>query len=130
MLRASPSVSMTYPSTPAVEFPETAETVQRLRREPEPERVYFDDEESWVNSAALTGEERSKLEALAPQLLIPLSVKEKLLGIISLGEKRSEEPYSGSDVRLLNPSPRKPDSPSPTPNSPPPSPRRLRAAKN
>lgn len=96
-----PAYALGYPSTPAVEFPETAETVHRLRREPEPERVYFDDEESWVNSAALTDEERSKLEALAPELLVPLSVKEKLLGIISLGEKKSEEPYSGSEIRLL-----------------------------
>jgi len=32
---------------------------------------------------------------------LPLAVKDKLLGLISLGEKRSEEPYSNTDLRLL-----------------------------
>ena len=34
-------------------------------------------------------------------LLLPLAVKDTLLGILSLGPKRSEEPYSPSDLRLL-----------------------------
>ena len=45
--------------------------------------------------------ERQKIASLEPQLLLPLSTKEKLLGLIALGEKRSEEPYSGSDLRLF-----------------------------
>jgi len=45
--------------------------------------------------------DRVVLEALSTQLLLPLATKEKLLGAISLGPKRSEEPYSGGDVRLL-----------------------------
>ncbi|MBI4475416.1 MAG: GAF domain-containing protein [Acidobacteria bacterium] len=32
---------------------------------------------------------------------MPLSLNKKILGILSLGPKRSEEPYSRSDVRLL-----------------------------
>lgn len=79
----------------------TGGTVQRLKREANPERVYFDDEKSWVNSGELNDEERQKLVALEPQLLLPLAVKDKLLGIICLGQKRSEAPYSGTDVRLL-----------------------------
>jgi sigma-B regulation protein RsbU (phosphoserine phosphatase) len=35
------------------------------------------------------------------QLLLPLAVKDDLLGILCLGPKQSEEPYSPSDVRLL-----------------------------
>jgi phosphoserine phosphatase RsbU/P len=96
-----PAYAMGYGEAPAVEFPETAETVRRLRREPEPEHVYFDDEDSWVNSVAMTDDERARLEALGSQLLLPLSVKQNLLGVISLGEKKSEEAYSGTDVRLL-----------------------------
>src|SRR5207342_565366 len=34
-------------------------------------------------------------------LLVPLSVKDKLIGFMSLGQKSSEEPYSGNDLRLL-----------------------------
>src|SRR5206468_1927837 len=35
------------------------------------------------------------------QLLLPLAFKDDLLGILCLGPKQSEEPYSPSDLRLL-----------------------------
>jgi sigma-B regulation protein RsbU (phosphoserine phosphatase) len=76
-------------------------TVQRLKREAAPELVYFDDEDSWVNGSTLSEDERRSLASLQPQLLLPLMAKQNLLGIISLGEKRSEAPYSSTDVRLL-----------------------------
>ena len=41
---------------------------------------------------------RSQLES---ELLLPLSLNQKLVGVMSLGAKRSEEPYSPSDLRLL-----------------------------
>jgi phosphoserine phosphatase RsbU/P len=47
-------------------------------------------------------EERAALEELKPELLLPLSLKEKVLGIMSLGPKQSEEPFSPTDLRLLN----------------------------
>jgi sigma-B regulation protein RsbU (phosphoserine phosphatase) len=96
-----PAYALGYAGVPEADLLETGVTVQRLLRNPEPSRVYFDDEDSWVNSPDLKDEERRKLLALSPQLLLPLAVKEKLLGIISLGEKRSEAPYSGTDLRLL-----------------------------
>jgi phosphoserine phosphatase RsbU/P len=76
-------------------------TVNYLVREAAPERVYFDDEKSWVNSSAMSENELRNLATLRPQLLLPLMARERLLGIISLGEKRSEAPYSGTDLRLL-----------------------------
>jgi phosphoserine phosphatase RsbU/P len=96
-----PAYALGYAGVPEADLPDTGVTVQRLLRNPEPSQVYFDDEDSWVNSPELKEDERRKLQALAPQLLLPLAVKEKLLGIISLGEKRSEAPYSGTDLRLL-----------------------------
>ena len=36
-----------------------------------------------------------------PELLLPLASRDKLLGILSLGPKQSEEPYSPSDLQLL-----------------------------
>jgi len=45
--------------------------------------------------------DRGALAGLGAELLLPLSVKDKLLGALSLGPKLSEEPYSPSDVRLL-----------------------------
>jgi sigma-B regulation protein RsbU (phosphoserine phosphatase) len=45
--------------------------------------------------------DRATLGPLGAELLLPLSIKDKLLGALSLGPKLSEEPYSPSDVRLL-----------------------------
>jgi len=96
-----PAFAIGYPAALDMDLPENGGTVQQLKRQAAPERVYFDDAKSWVNSPQLTEQERSKLVSLDPQLLIPLTVKQKLLGIISLGQKRSEAPYSNGDVRVL-----------------------------
>lgn len=96
-----PAFAVGYPGALDTDFSEASATVQQLKRQSAPERVYFDDAKSWVNSPQLSEQERSKLASLNPQLLIPLTVKEKLLGIISLGQKRSEAPYSNGDLRVL-----------------------------
>jgi sigma-B regulation protein RsbU (phosphoserine phosphatase) len=80
---------------------ESSVTVRHLKREASPERIYLDDEKSWVNSPNMAQEERRKLAVLQPQVLLPLKINEKLLGIISLGERRAEAPYSGADLRIL-----------------------------
>ncbi|HEY2545334.1 MAG TPA: SpoIIE family protein phosphatase, partial [Candidatus Acidoferrum sp.] len=96
-----PAFAIGYPNALDADLPDSGGTVQRLIREAGPERVYLDDEDSWVNTREVPDEERRKLASLGPQLLIPLALKQKLLGIISLGQKRSEAPYSSTDVRLL-----------------------------
>ena len=97
-----PAYAVGYSSTPDIVFAENGGTVQHLRKEREPARVYLDDPNSWVYSApGVTEDECAKLETLRTELLLPLSVKDKLLGFISLSQKRSEEPYSGADLRLL-----------------------------
>jgi sigma-B regulation protein RsbU (phosphoserine phosphatase) len=45
--------------------------------------------------------EATTIRQLESQLLLPVSAQGKLLGIVSLGQKLSEEPYSTSDVHLL-----------------------------
>jgi len=96
-----PAFAIGFAGVLDAQFPESSGTVQRFKRESSPEHVYFDDEKSWVNGPEIAEEERRNLAALEPQLLIPLAVKQRLLGIISLGQKRSEAPYSGTDVRIL-----------------------------
>jgi sigma-B regulation protein RsbU (phosphoserine phosphatase) len=97
-----PAYAVGYSGVPDIVFAESGGTVQHLRKEREPARVYLDDPNSWVYRVPGMGqEERAKLEALRAELLLPLSVKDKLLGFISLSQKRSEEPYSGTDLRLL-----------------------------
>jgi sigma-B regulation protein RsbU (phosphoserine phosphatase) len=97
-----PACALGFSGTPHVEFAASTATVKHLRQSGEPARVYLEDSNSWIYSEPdATEEERNKLSVLSTELLLPLVVREKLLGFISLGPKRSEEPYSGSDVRLL-----------------------------
>jgi phosphoserine phosphatase RsbU/P len=88
-----------YGATPTVAIPAESVTVTRLRKQ-QHALVHFDDEDSWAQLTA--GAERRSLEALRPELLLPLSLNEKILGIMSLGPKQSEEPYSKTDIRLLD----------------------------
>ena len=97
-----PAFALGYEGAPQVEFDESAKTVQQMKQSQAPAAVYFDDETSWIyRTPAMTGQERSKLVELESQLLLPLAVKERLIGFLVLGQKKSEEPYSGSDLRLL-----------------------------
>ena len=97
-----PAFAMGYASLPTVEFPSKTGTAMVLKSQKEPARVFLNDRDSWVYREQTIGdEERRKLATLQSELLLPLAVRDKLLGFISLGPKRSEEPYTGSDVRLL-----------------------------
>lgn len=96
-----PAYALGHASLPDAYLASSSATIQKLSREPDPARVYLDDEQSWVNSTEVSDDERRNLAQLDPQLLLPLTVKEKLLGVICLGEKKSEAPYTGSDLRLL-----------------------------
>jgi phosphoserine phosphatase RsbU/P len=52
-------------------------------------------------AATMTNEEAGLLRRIDSQLLLPLARKDRMLGFISLGPRRSEAPYSTSDVDLL-----------------------------
>jgi phosphoserine phosphatase RsbU/P len=97
-----PAFAMGYASLPTVAFPSKTGTAMLLKSQNEPARVFLNDRDSWLYREEGVGDdERSKLATLQSELLLPLAVRDKLLGFISLGPKRSEEPYTGSDVRLL-----------------------------
>jgi phosphoserine phosphatase RsbU/P len=97
-----PAYALGYNPLPDVAFPPGAGAIKALQASREPTRVYFDDPDSWLYRDPSVGEEdRQKLSRLQTELLLPLSARDRLLGFISLGHKRSEEPYSGTDVRLL-----------------------------
>jgi sigma-B regulation protein RsbU (phosphoserine phosphatase) len=76
-----------------------SKTITVIENSKDPARVYFDRRDSWVHQ--LPEEELVTLKSIHAQLLLPLGAKNKLLGILSLGPKLSEEPYSPSDVQLL-----------------------------
>jgi sigma-B regulation protein RsbU (phosphoserine phosphatase) len=97
-----PAFAMGYGNLPGVAFPSKTGTAMVLERQREPARVFLNDRDSWLYSdEGISDDERGTLATLHSELLLPLAVRDKLLGFISLGPKRSEEPYTGSDVRLL-----------------------------
>jgi sigma-B regulation protein RsbU (phosphoserine phosphatase) len=95
-----PAYSLGYNPAPSVELKPEGTAVQVLKETRQPSRVYLDDENSWTQRTP--EEEREILRILDSQLLLPLALKDRLLGIISLGPKLSEEPYSADDLRLLH----------------------------
>ena len=84
---------------PEMRFSESDKTVEKLRKN-EPLTIYQDDRESWVNGE-IERDEREKLQKLNSRLLLPLGAKDALSGVISLSPKKSEEPYTPNDLRLL-----------------------------
>jgi sigma-B regulation protein RsbU (phosphoserine phosphatase) len=95
-----PAYALGYENVPAVDLKDDAATIRQLKELKQPSKVYFDDEASWVQRTP--DNERETLRMLDAQVLLPVTLKERLLGIISLGPKRSEEPYSNTDLRLLH----------------------------
>lgn len=92
-----PAHALGYDTPPLASFANDARMIERLRKN-EPVVIYQDDEESWQHEDA---NDRDKLRELNSQLLLPVGAKNQLSGLISLGPKLSEEPYSANDLRLL-----------------------------
>jgi phosphoserine phosphatase RsbU/P len=88
------------PSTAEVfSLPAASTTITTLSRAKTPANVYRDDPSSWLVDA--TDAERTALTDLSTELLVPLPGRNRLAGVIALGPKRSEEPYTKTDRQLL-----------------------------
>jgi len=88
------------PSTAEVfSLPAASTTITTLTRAKTPASVYRDDPSSWLVDA--TDAERTALADLSTELLVPLPGRNRLAGVIALGPKRSEEPYTKTDRQLL-----------------------------
>jgi phosphoserine phosphatase RsbU/P len=88
------------PSTAEVfSLPAASTTITTLSRAKTPANVYRDDPSSWLVDA--TDAERNALTDLSTELLVPLPGRNRLAGVIALGPKRSEEPYTKTDRQLL-----------------------------
>jgi len=94
-----PAYALGYGGTPDTTIPAESVTVRRLRKQAHA-LVNFEDDDSWVQLA--DDQERASLERLNPELLLPISLNEQVLGIMSLGTKQSEAAFSTTDIRLLD----------------------------
>jgi sigma-B regulation protein RsbU (phosphoserine phosphatase) len=79
-------------------LPASAPILKRLRESPAPLAVDF--EESKLSSAD-PGRELEVLERCRTALLLPIMAKDHLLGIISLGPRLGDIPFSREDKQLL-----------------------------
>lgn len=78
---------------------ENSSTVTNLVRTNRPATVYRDRPEEWLNQAS--PRERLFLDEASAELLLPLPGRDRLMGVMTLGAKKSEEPYTPTDLRVL-----------------------------
>jgi len=55
-----------------------------------------------LDDLSLSLEEEKRLEGLKASVLLPIFVQEELLGLITLGEKLTHEPYDESEIEFLS----------------------------
>jgi sigma-B regulation protein RsbU (phosphoserine phosphatase) len=80
-------------------LPATSLAIRKLRSEKLPLTVYYDNPDGWLMLASEA--EQEALKRLSAEVLLPLPGRKELVGVIALGPKRSEAPYSRSDLSLL-----------------------------
>jgi sigma-B regulation protein RsbU (phosphoserine phosphatase) len=101
LLKDADTFAVRYSTRPGEQMNIAAESniVKTLRRRNQAREIYFDKPPLWLRS--LSAEELQTLDFMHTQLLLPLTVNERLTGIMSLGPKLSELPYTDTDIRLL-----------------------------
>lgn len=82
-----------------VQLPLNSTTVRNLMRINTPVKLYRENPDGWLLLASEP--ERRLLETMSAELLLPLPGREQMMGVITLGPKRSEEPYTSTDLQLL-----------------------------
>jgi phosphoserine phosphatase RsbU/P len=83
-----------------VSLADNSSTIRALAIGQSPKQVYFERPDPWL--ALAPDDELSVLSQLEAELLLPLPGRSGLIGVMALGPKLSEEPYSRSDRRLLS----------------------------
>ena len=103
LLRSSESFPLRYamgiPGAGTLLLNERSASVEYLAQVHRPAVLYREDPAEWFRGA--DDEEKRTLEGMRAELLLALPGRDRLMGIIALGAKKSEEPYSPSDMRLL-----------------------------
>jgi phosphoserine phosphatase RsbU/P len=86
-------------ATAALVLPPQSSSVRYLANSNQPARLYRDDPDAWYLMAGTA--ERRALDQLNAELLVPLPGRNKLMGIMCLGPKRSQAAWSRTDMQVL-----------------------------
>ncbi len=90
-----------YASFPQLAFAPAEGAIHRVAETGKPFRVRHEDPDSPIRRSQFKDGARELLDALDVEMLLPLLGRKELLGVVTLGPKKSEEPYSPSDTKLL-----------------------------
>jgi phosphoserine phosphatase RsbU/P len=80
-------------------LPMQSSAVRYMTNSNEPARLYRNDPDAWYLMAGTA--ERYALDKMNAELLLPLPGRNRLMGVMALGPKRSEAAYSSADLKLL-----------------------------
>lgn len=80
-------------------LPMQSSVVRYMTNSNEPARLYRDDPDAWYLMAGTA--ERFALDKMNAELLLPLPGRNRLMGVMALGPKRSQAAYSSADMKLL-----------------------------
>jgi sigma-B regulation protein RsbU (phosphoserine phosphatase) len=100
-------ISVTAQPEPVI--PAGAFVVERLREAAQPLTVDFQDPKSWAHALASADASNNRtrqrecetLQRIRSELLLPVATKDELLGIVSLGPRLGDLPFSREDKDLL-----------------------------
>jgi phosphoserine phosphatase RsbU/P len=94
-----PAYALGFDTPPRAHLEGETRAIQTLKKN---QHILIRDEYKEVTSTpTIMPDERRQIEELNSQLLLPVSSKDQLSGIISLSRKLSDEPYTATDLRLL-----------------------------
>ena len=94
-----PAYSLGFDTPPKVALGGESKTMRKLSTNQH--IVLYDDMTEITSTPTMSLSDREQLSELNTQVLLPVTAKNVLSGIISLSPKRSEEPYTPTDLRLL-----------------------------
>jgi sigma-B regulation protein RsbU (phosphoserine phosphatase) len=82
-----------------LQLPASSSTIQHLTRTSRPATLYREHPDQWLQAA--DDNERRVLDSINAEVLLGLPGRQRLMGLMALGPKRSEAPYSPSDLQVL-----------------------------
>lgn len=93
------AIGVSSRSTAALTLATNSSTIRNLTNTNSPAQFYREEPDAWYLMASQS--ERRTLDELGAELFLPLSGRNRLMGVMALGPKQSEAAYSKSDLHLL-----------------------------